>query len=164
MDARTSRLQAIKRLIQNEKISNQEELLDHLLMQGFDLTQATVSRDLKLLQVGKKADPEKGNVFFLPDQQSTADNLDNVDTLLFTAAIRAVHFANQFGIIKTLPGYASSIAIMVDKASRYEIVGTIAGDDTILVIPEQDITHHELKKAIQVIFPGLEEHAFKPRP
>lgn len=163
MDARTTRLQAIKRLIQSQKISNQEELLDHLLLQGFDLTQATVSRDLKLLQVGKKADPEKGTVFFLPEQQSVSEDMGSVDTTLFTSAIKAVHFANQFGIIKTLPGYASSIAIIVDKAGRYEIVGTIAGDDTILVIPEQDISHNELKKAIQLIFPGLEEHAFKPR-
>jgi len=163
MDHKTQRLQVIRRIISQEKISSQEELLHRLVSEGFDLTQATVSRDLKTLQIGKKPDLEKGSIFFLPEQENTGNDLHTIDARLLEACIRAIHFANQFGIIKTLPGYANSIAIYIDNASRYEIVGTIAGDDTILLIPEQDISHQEMKKALQVIFPTLDEMLFKSR-
>lgn len=163
MDHKSQRLLAIKRIISQEKISSQEELLSRLVDEGFDLTQATVSRDLKTLQIGKKPDQEKGSIFFLPDHEGALNNLGQVDTRLLQACIQAVHFANQFGIIKTLPGYANSIAIYIDNAGRFEIVGTIAGDDTILLIPEQDISHQDLKKALHIIFPTLDESIYKFR-
>lgn len=161
MDHKTQRLLAIKRIISSEKISNQEELLNRLTESGFDLTQATVSRDLRTLQIGKKPDAEKGSVFFLPEPENTSHDFDHIDTRLLEAGIKAVHFANQFGLIKTIPGYASSIAIHIDNAARYEILGTIAGDDTILIIPGQDISHNEIKQALQVIFPTLDEFTYK---
>jgi len=163
MDHKTQRLQAIKRIIANEKISSQEELLNRLMASGFDLTQATVSRDLRALQIGKKPDPEKGSVFFLQEQENTSRDFDHIDTRLLEAGIKAVHFANQFGIIKTIPGYANSIAIHIDNAMRFEILGTIAGDDTILLIPDQDVSHADIKKALQVVFPTLDASVYKLR-
>jgi transcriptional regulator of arginine metabolism len=161
MDHKTQRLLAIKKIISGEKISNQEELLSRLSSSGFDLTQATISRDLRALQIGKRPDQEKGSIFFLPDQENSSHNFDHIDTRLLEAGIKAIHFANQFGIIKTIPGYANSIAIHIDNAGRYEIIGTIAGDDTILLIPDQDISHAEMKKALQLIFPTLDEYSYK---
>lgn len=163
MDHKSHRLQAIKKIISKNKISSQEELLNRLNEQGFNLTQATVSRDLRTLQIGKKPDHEKGSIFFLPEHEQLVKELDTVDTRLLEACIKSVHFANQFGIVKTLPGYANSIAIHIDNSGRYEIVGTIAGDDTILLIPEQDISHEEMKKALKVIFSSLEESPHKFR-
>jgi transcriptional regulator of arginine metabolism len=164
MDTKTKRLLAIKRILSSEKIGTQEELLEKLQLEGFELTQATVSRDLKLLQIGKRADPDRGSVFFLPGQIGKEDNpRGEISTNLLTAAIRSIQFANGFGIVKTLPGYSSSTAIVIDKANRYEIAGTIAGDDTILVIPDNEISQTELKAAILVIFPSLSEHIFSAR-
>ncbi len=162
MDHKTQRLLAIKKIIAGEKISNQEELLSRLSNVGFDLTQATISRDLRALQIGKKPDPEKGSIFFLPDHENTSHDFDHIDTRLLEAGIKAIHFANQFGIIKTIPGYANSIAIHIDNAGRYEIIGTIAGDDTILLIPDQDITHGEMRKALQIVFPTLDSIVYRP--
>ncbi len=153
---------AIRKIILNEKVSSQEELLQKLNQQGFDLTQATVSRDLKEMQAGKKADPEKGSIFSLPDQSYSTDAGTVPDHSFLTAAIRSIHFANKLGVIKTLPGYAHSIAIAIDKAVRFEIIGTIAGDDTILLIPEEGIHRNSLKKALKTIFPGLEKNMFFP--
>ena len=163
MDLKSQRLRAIRQIITQEKIASQEELLRRLAERGFDLTQATVSRDLKTLQIGKRPDPERGSVLFIMETESNTSGFDQIDTRLLEAGIKSIHFANQLGIIKTIPGYASSIAIFIDNAGRYEIVGTIAGDDTILLIPEQDIGHDELKKALQIIFPTLDEHLYKYR-
>ncbi len=162
MDNKSQRLLAIKKLIQTQKISSQEELLRKLNKEGFDLTQATISRDLKALQVGRKADPEKGSIFSLPDQHQSLQEAPGPDLSLLTSAIQAIHFAQQFGIIKTLPGYANSVAIAIDKAGRYEIVGTIAGDDTILLIPSEGTERREVRKALITIFPALKDGIFFP--
>lgn len=161
MENKSHRLQAIQKIIGSEKISSQEELMQRLTQEGYDLAQATISRDLKFLQVGKKPDPEKGSVFFLPDRENLSDELGGIDSRLLMAGIRSIHFANLFGIVKTLPGYASSIAVHIDRRNRFEILGTIAGDDTILLIPGQDISHSELKKAMLAVFPELEEGIFR---
>ena len=161
MDHKLNRIRAIRQIIREEKIGSQEELLQRLSKEGYDLTQATVSRDLKYLQAGKKPDPEKGSVFFLPEDDLPQDGLGVIDNRLLMAGIRSIHFANLFGIIKTLPGYASSIAVHIDRSNRHEIIGTIAGDDTILLIPGQDISHTDLKKAILAVFPELEDTTFR---
>lgn len=161
MENKTHRLQAIKRIITAEKIASQEELLHKLQAEGFDFTQATVSRDLKLLQAGKKPDPDKGSVFFITETDLGSSSKTTIDTRLLLSGISSVLFANNFGVVKTLPGYASSIAVHIDKHSRFEIIGTIAGDDTILLIPGQNITHSEMKSALRIVFPGLDEQLFR---
>lgn len=163
MDAKTKRLLAIKRIINTGRIASQEELIEKLQSEGFETTQATVSRDLKYLQIGKRADSVRGTVFFLPEQINKNEPEEGINTNLLIGAIRNIHFANGIGIVKTMPGYASSTAIMIDKANRYEIAGTIAGDDTILIMPDNNITVPEIKAALLVVFPSLGEHIFSAR-
>lgn len=124
------------------------------------MTQATVSRDLKLLQAGKKPDPGKGSVFFISEPENSSSPSETIDSRLLLSGISSVLFANNFGVVKTLPGYASSIAMHIDKHKRFEIIGTIAGDDTILLIPGQDIGHNQMKKALKFIFPELQDSYF----
>ncbi len=157
MTTKAQRLLAIKKLLQNEKISSQEDLLQRLLELGYDFTQATVSRDLKELQAGKKADAEKGSILVLPSQNTSLQDTPPFDHSFLITVIQSIRFVNFFCIIKTLPGYANSIAIVIDKASRYEVAGTIAGDDTILVIPDEGINVKSLKLAFKAIFPGLSD-------
>lgn len=157
MENKSQRLQAIKRIISTQKISSQEELLNKLQDEGFDLTQATVSRDLRHLQAGKKPDPEKGSVFFIASHDLGLEISDTIDPRLLLSGIKSVVFANNFGVVKTLPGYASTIAVHIDKQYRFEIIGTIAGDDTILIIPGQDVSNIDLKNALRIIFPGIDE-------
>ena len=162
MENKSQRLLAIQRILNQEKIANQEELTQRLIQLGFDVTQATVSRDLKFLQAGKRADPEGGSVLYIPGSESE-DRLPDVDSRLLAGGIKSIHFANQFGVIRTIPGYANSIAVYIDNASRFEIIGTIAGDDTILLIPEQDVGHSQLKQALQWLFPSLSENIYMMR-
>jgi transcriptional regulator of arginine metabolism len=148
------RHQDIKKLIQGRTISSQEELLEALKNQGYELTQATLSRDLKELGIAKVPDNEKGYVYVLPEQMGMAERM--TQSLSMPAeTILSIEFSYNFGILKTLPGFANSIAIFIDSCKLTEVAGTIAGDDTILIIPREPHTQANVKTALQRIFPKI---------
>ena len=154
MGNRTERLLAIKDLIVNSKISSQEELLGLLQERGLTYTQATLSRDLKFLKVNKISDAEKGYIYELPDQHIiTNDAAESYAAQGFVS----LQFANNLCVIKTLPGYASSIASLIDRSTPFEIVGTIAGDDTILIIPHDNVSESDVVNALVLIIPELKD-------
>lgn len=145
---KTKRLLEIRNIIQSQKIGSQDELLSVLNTRGFEYTQATLSRDLKYLKVGKVSDDEKGMIYQLPDQfiptnSATPDIQQNNNQ---PSGFISIEFSANMAVIKTLPGFASSLAYRIDGMNAFEILGTIAGDDTILVIaregiPRQDVVH-----------------------
>lgn len=151
---RTKRLLEIRRLIKNFKISNQEELLKKLNSNGFNYTQATLSRDLKLLKAGKIADEEKGHVYFIPGELSN----DTVNRNELQDAVRrgflSIDYSGNMAVIKTLPGFASGIAYRIDAMKAFEIIGTIAGDDTILIISRDGINRNDLHSVLTSAIPG----------
>jgi transcriptional regulator of arginine metabolism len=155
MGNRTERLLAIKKIISMMKISSQEELLSLLDEQGLNYTQATLSRDLKFLKVNKIADPEKGYVYKLPDKNINLEN--DIAESYAAQGFVSIQFANNLGVIKTMPGYASSIASLIDKANPFEIVGTIAGDDTILIIPHDNVSEKDVINTLILIIPELKD-------
>ncbi|MBN2215042.1 MAG: hypothetical protein JW723_12440 [Bacteroidales bacterium] len=152
MGNRTERLLAIKSIIATRKVSSQEELLSLLDKKGMNYTQATLSRDLKFLKVNKISDPEKGYIYELPDQHLISNEI--AETYAAQGFI-SIQFANKLGVIKTLPGYANSIASLIDKANPFEILGTIAGDDTILLIPQEDVTEKDIINSLILTIPEL---------
>jgi transcriptional regulator of arginine metabolism len=154
MGNRTERLLVIKELIISKNISSQEELLKLLEDKGLHYTQATLSRDLKFLKVNKISHNEKGYIYQLPDQHFEGNEIaESYAAKGFTS----IQFANHLGIIKTIPGYASSIASLIDKSNPFEIAGTIAGDDTILIIPHDNVSDSDVINALVMIIPELKE-------
>ncbi|MBN2350892.1 MAG: hypothetical protein JXJ22_18790 [Bacteroidales bacterium] len=153
MRNRTERLLVIKSIISSQKISSQEELLKLLEAKNFNYTQATLSRDLKFLKVNKIADPGKGYIYKLPDLPVTETS--EIAESHAAKGFVSIQFSNKLGVIKTLPGYASSIAMLIDSANPFEIIGTIAGDDTILVIPNENITEKDVINSLVLIIPEL---------
>jgi len=152
MGNRTQRLLAIKEIISNNKISTQEQLLRLLEEKGMTYTQATLSRDLKFLKVNKIADPEYGYIYALSEQhQAISKKAENLASRGFVS----LTFARGLGIIKTLPGYAGSVAALIDEANIFEIAGTIAGDDTVLVIPHDGVSDKDIVNALVVILPEI---------
>jgi transcriptional regulator of arginine metabolism len=152
MKERNSRLMAIRRLITRENISSQEELLSLLEKQGFSMTQATLSRDLKYLKVAKMPDTEKGYIYMLTERQLN-DPSDNTEFPI--TGFVSIDFAREMAIMKTLPGHASSIAYALDNLNSYEIAGTIAGDDTILIIPRDGVVKSDLVNLLKTKMPGF---------
>jgi len=146
-----SRKQDIKKIISSQKISGQDELLYALKNLGYEITQATLSRDIKELGIAKMPDHEKGYVYILPKDMGFADRMMNTPN----ESILSLEFSYNFGIIKTFPGFASSIATFIDALDLNEIAGTIAGDDTILIIPREPHTKEDLRVTLHRIFPKI---------
>jgi len=134
---KTKRLLAIEKIIEVEKISSQEALLKKLKGKGIICTQATLSRNLRQLGVSRIPDGS-GNYRYalagnkgVPSQTGSGMNIITV--------IREIVEAKGLMVIRTIPGNANATAYFIDNAGRYEIAGTIAGDDTILIIPRNGI-------------------------
>ena len=157
MNHRNERLMAIRRLIATSNISSQEALMRLLEQEGFELTQATLSRDLKYLKVAKMPDDRKGYVYILPDKEQAVEESPGGGPGL--TGLISVDFAQGMAILKTLPGHAGSIAYTIDNLNAYEIAGTIAGDDTILLIPRDGVTRTDLVNLLRLRMPGLFQEA-----
>ncbi|MBN1409962.1 MAG: arginine repressor [Spirochaetales bacterium] len=148
MEDRQERFDAIKRIIKSNKIESQEDLLKHLEKEGFEVTQATLSRDLKSLKVVKALDNTGGYFYtFLESENHTASVESYVKD--FQRGFISIDFSGNFAVIKTLPGHANSVAFALDNLQIQEILGTIAGDDTILVIPHDGIARTDLVKSLK---------------
>ena len=157
MNHRNERLMAIRRLIASSNISSQEALMKLLEQEGFELTQATLSRDLKYLKVAKMPDDRKGYVYIRPDKEQVVEEPTGGGPGL--TGLISIDFAQGMAIIKTLPGHAGSIAYTIDNLNAYEIAGTIAGDDTILLIPRDGVTRSDLINLLRLRVPGLFQEA-----
>ena len=152
MKNRNDRLMAIRRLVSDKSISSQEELLGLLEDQGYSMTQATLSRDLKYLKVAKMPDSNKGYIYILTENNGT--EIAESENLPFIGFV-SIAFAQGMGIVRTLPGHASSLAYALDTQDNYEIAGTISGDDTILVIPRDGVTKADLATLFKSRLPGI---------
>jgi transcriptional regulator of arginine metabolism len=152
MKSKTQRLLSIRRLIEKKAIANQDELLSMLKQEGFDVTQATLSRDLKFLEAGKVPDKEKGYIYVLPQGKKQDRQSAGMGNFPLNGFI-SLEFARDLAVIKTHPGYAQSISSAIDEMDAFEIMGTIAGDDTILLIPRDDVGREDIKNALAPLFP-----------
>jgi transcriptional regulator of arginine metabolism len=152
---KTKRLLAIEKIIREEEISSHEVLLKKLKGKGISCTQATLSRNLRQLGAGRGPDGKGGYRYSIPESSGNAPLLTEKAHLL--PVIRNIVDAKGLLIIKTLPGNASNTAFYIDSTSRYEIAGTIAGDDTILVIPRDGISNSQIHTCLEIILPGLHE-------
>ncbi|MCY1720506.1 ArgR family transcriptional regulator [Prolixibacteraceae bacterium Z1-6] len=155
MKNKVQRQLEIRKIIQKGNISSQEELLAELKQKGFDLTQATLSRDLKVLQVAKSTHPVKGYIYTIPENghSETVHSQNRVNYL--ADGFLDIQFSGNLAAVKTIPGYASSIAAVIDQTSPWEIIGTVAGDDTILIIQREGISKNDLVEALVTIMPKL---------
>lgn len=158
MGIKDSRLDAIKAIISSRKMSNQDELLSALSEKGYKLTQATLSRDLKQLKVAKAI--SKGGIpyYVLPNNtlfKRIRDDQPNEDQTKRNGFI-SIRFSGNLAVIKTRPGYASSLASDIDNAEIETIIGTIAGDDTILAVLEEGCSKEAVKLALSPIVPIYE--------
>jgi transcriptional regulator of arginine metabolism len=152
---KTKRLLAIEKIISEENISIQEELLKKLKGKGINCTQATLSRNLRQLGVGRIPDGTGGYKYSLTE---SGRNTEKVSIKLnIVPVIQDIVEAKGLMVIKTIPGNASNTAFFIDGSGRYEIAGTIAGDDTILVIPRDGVTIQQVHTCLEIILPGIHE-------
>ena len=149
MKSKNSRLDAIKIIISSKEVGSQEELLQELAKEGFRLTQATLSRDLKQLKVAKAASMNGNYVYVLPN-----NTMYKRMTEQHSASEMLMH--NGFISIEFSAGYASSLAYDIDNRNFDEILGTIAGDDTIMLVIREGCTRAGVKNALSLIIPNIQ--------
>ncbi len=156
MKNKRERLLTIKKIIESSTLSSQEELLVKVSEKGFDVTQATLSRDLKALNITKVVDKKGGYKYVLTKSlNKTAPVAQNNRSIL--EGFVSINFSGNFAVIKTLPAHANGIASLIDSFELYEVLGTVAGDDTILVIPMDSISRSSLLEALLSKMPEIKK-------
>lgn len=151
MNNKTQRLSIIRKIIRSEFISSQEELIARLEECGVMVTQSTLSRDLKFMQVAKVPHKEKGYVYVLPNS-TLADHQISTN---ITDNIIQIAFSGNLCVITTKPGYASAISVPIDSKGIPEILGSIAGDNNIILVLREDYNRSKLMEELMMLFPSL---------
>lgn len=130
---KSARQQAILSIITNREIETQEQLLDELKARGIDATQATISRDIKQLRLVKELSAHGIYKYTVARQQASSDVEARLRTV-FRESVTSFDAAQNIVVLKTLPGLANAAAAALDNMNLPDMVGTLAGDDTVILI------------------------------
>ena len=157
MKVKNSRLEALKMLISSMELSSQEEVLKELEKEGFKLTQATLSRDLKQLKVAKAASMNGKYVYVLPNETMyrRVTTPRKATEMMQRSGYISVNISGQLAIVKTRPGYASALAYDIDNSDSHYILGSIAGDDTIFITLREGASRGQVLEALSYVIPEI---------
>ena len=139
---------AILDIISNNEIKTQEELSAHLRERGYNATQATISRDMKELRLIKVASHSGGYQYSTPDQSGSVTHMTRLKNI-FRECVVKVDRAQNLVVLKTLVGMANAAAAAIDAMKIEDVVGTLAGDDTIFIVLKHNHEAEELCEAVQ---------------
>lgn len=141
------RHQKILELIKAQQVETQEELADLLRREGFEVTQATVSRDIKELKLSKMADTN-GCVRYVAVNKIDVDFSEKYTRVLKEGLV-SMDLAGNLLVVKTMSGMANAVAAALDQLPLDEIVGTLAGDDTIMCATKSEADAAEVLQKIR---------------
>ncbi|AVP37116.1 transcriptional regulator ArgR [Staphylococcus felis] len=136
----------IREIISNEQIETQDDLVRRLNDYEMNVTQATVSRDIKELQLIKVPAPSGQYIYSLPNDRRYHP-LEKLGRYLMDSFVK-IDGTDNLLVLKTLPGNAQSIGAILDQIDWEEVLGTICGDDTCLIICQNEIAASEIKSRI----------------
>ncbi len=150
--SRATRLDAITSIVEQELVQNQAELVAALGRRGITATQATVSRDVRHLGLVKVATPDGRSRYLSPEATVEIDTPVDAMRALFQQSVTQVEKGQALLVVKTSSGFGNAVAASIDRARLPQIVGTVAGDDTILVVLKdntaQDAVLRQLRELI----------------
>ncbi|HEU5171748.1 MAG TPA: hypothetical protein VFU46_14465 [Gemmatimonadales bacterium] len=138
---------AILRLVREQRIQNQEHLRQALAAEGFAVTQATLSRDIRELGLAKLIDPQHGAYYAHPTDGNLRPDLAHV----LPALLVSLDGVGPFLVLKTASGSAGAVTAALDQAGWSEIIGTVAGDDTVLVITRSERLRQTVAKRLEAM-------------
>ena len=147
---RTERLKLIRDLIKTKKIASQEELIEELSAIGCDVTQSTISRDTKQLNLVKVRNSLQEEYYALSSKYQV-DPQFNIGKIKFKFKenVLSVDLSNNIIVIKTNSGEAQGVAAVIDGSNFEEILGTVAGDDTIICVVNSEDNAKKILKFFQ---------------
>ena len=152
MGNKSERLSLIRRIIEEDLIGSQEELIKRLAEHGVHATQSTLSRDFKEINISKMPHHSKGYIYVLSDVLGN-DAIANTSNI--GEAVLDIKFSHNIAVIFTKSGYASAISTIIDSHKSKEILGTVAGDNNIIIILSESATHEDILAQMQQLFPTL---------
>lgn len=151
---RARRLTLLARLLGGRRFTSQDELVQALARAGAPVTQATLSRDLRSLGAIRRPDAEGRPVYELPGPATEA--LDRQRQILdLKAFVNEVRVAQNLVVVRTPPGHAHGVARAIDLAGHAGFVGSVAGDDTILVVMEDAAAARALRRQLETLAGGI---------
>lgn len=151
MNNKADRQKIIREIIIKNKISRQEDLLLLLVNRGFDLTQATLSRDLQELKIGKIHDAHYGSIYFIPNDENEQPLRGSL----------SIEFSANLAVLKTEGGFANSVAVRIDNTKIDEVIGTIAGNDTIIIVFKDNVPKESYLEVLTKHFPDINQLIIK---
>ena len=157
MKVKNNRLEALRLIISSQQLGSQEELLNALQREGFKLTQATLSRDLKQLKVAKAATRSGTYVYVLPNDTmyNRVSTPASIREMMQMPGFESLNFSGNMAVIKTRQGYAGALAWQIDCAKIPVIIGTVAGNDTIFMVLKEGVSHQEVIHALNEVVPNM---------
>ena len=125
--------------------------------EGYNVTQATLSRDMKQLKVAKATSLGGKYFYVLPNETmyKRVASPKSAAEMLLTSGFMSINFSGNMGVIRTRPGYASSLAFNIDNSGLPSLLGTIAGDDTIFIVVRDGSTYREVIDDLRAIIPDI---------
>ncbi|ULQ59568.1 ArgR family transcriptional regulator [Brucepastera parasyntrophica] len=157
MKERLTRLKSIKKLIKTYRIESQEALLGYLSREGFAVTQATLSRDLKLLKVGKMSDGHNGYVYTLPGDEERQESEQSV-VQDFLRGYISVEFSGNMVVVKTCSGHSDVVAGAIDSMGFDQVLGTISGrDNCVFICLREGVSGDEFLDTLKLRIPEIDE-------
>lgn len=154
MKSKQERQRILKEVIKENKVANQEDLSNLLGERGLAVAQATLSRDIRELRISKTRD-DSGYYYHLPQVGFQRTSL--ADGSMTADSVESIEFSGLMAVIKTLPGHANMIASIIDGSAQKEIMGTLAGDDTIMMMVREGFSHDDVCESLGKLFKGIEE-------
>lgn len=147
---RNLRHDAILDIINENNVETQQELTAHLSAVGFDVTQATVSRDIKELGLHKKLNKD-GRYVYSSTSSSAQNSISDEMSIILSKSMISTDYSLNTVVIKTLAGMAQGAASVIDAMHFPECLGTIAGDDTIFVVTKSEDASEKLCRRLKTI-------------
>lgn len=156
MSRKNDRIENLIEIIKNNNVGSQEDLLKMLASRGIFVTQATLSRDLKMLKTTKVPLDHGEYAYMLPD--ATTAQAKSSSRLLDYSRQRdngflSLEFSGNIGVMLTRNGYASGIAYDIDMLNSEEILGTIPGANTVFIVLREGVSHDKAREVLAKILP-----------
>ncbi len=146
---KASRQKKILELINRYQIETQDDLISRLMIEGYSVTQATASRDIRELQLTKVLTGKGSYRYVAPKREELVAGM-KINAALVDS-IRSVDYAQNIVVLRTLPGLAGAVAAGIDSLAIADVLGCVAGDDTIIVAARSDTSAKLISERIRVM-------------
>lgn len=157
MTKKEMRLEYIRRIINQNDVRSQEQLLEKLSQAGYSSTQATLSRDLQQLRAIRSMDRLGHPRYVLPSNPAYVhvQGRRSRSTATVENSLLRMDAGGSLIVLHTIPGFAGALAGTIDNAHLQSVAGTIAGDDAVLVVGKEGITRDDVLSELSVVVPAL---------